>query len=219
MMVKNSGRKPKGRRYEFDQLVFSLSDWKKSPTSYRKRRKELDLPSPSTLKNFQKRFPLDTGINRAIQNRLCQARKIMSDPLESEAIVIFDELKLMPHLHYDVTRDRIVGFENWGDVSTNKFADHAQVFMLRGLKSGWKIPVAYGFCENSTDSELIVKQLKDVIQLCEESDIKIETSSCDQGGTNRGAIKYMLNRTDELRKSGQHPELQKCEYLNKNNIT
>lgn len=71
--------------------------------------------------------------------------------------------------------------------------------MLRGLLTGWKIPVAFGLCDATTSSDELQKQIKDVVRLCEEWGFKIVPTTCDQGSTNRGAIKNLLQHTNELK--------------------
>lgn len=80
--------------------------------------------------------------------------------------------------------------------------------MLRGLYSGWKIPLAFGLCDGSTDKNELQQQIKDVVKLCEVCDYKIIPSTCDQGRNNRGALKILLHETaDTLARKGiEHRE-------------
>jgi len=45
---------------------------------------------------------------------------------------MWDEVSIQPKLTYDIRKDIICGLD-WGNNRTAKVADHALVFMLRGL--------------------------------------------------------------------------------------
>lgn len=59
-------------------------------------------------------------------------------------------MSLQPSLTYDVRNDKIVGFEDWGMRRSRKFADHAIVFYIKCIASGWKMPIVYCFCKSAT---------------------------------------------------------------------
>ena len=47
-------------------------------------------------------------------------------------------------LHYDISRDIIVGLEDFGSgTRTNKVANSALVFLLRSISGKWKQPLGY----------------------------------------------------------------------------
>ena len=55
--------------------------------------------------------------------------------------LIFDEMSLESSLVYNHGLDKIAGFEDFGELETSEFvANHALVFMVRGLLSKWKQP-------------------------------------------------------------------------------
>lgn len=54
---------------------------------------------------------------------------------------MWDETFLSCELSYDAKKDKIIGFEDFGNRRTNKFADHVLVFMIRGLNRNYKIPL------------------------------------------------------------------------------
>ncbi|KAK9719472.1 Transposase protein [Popillia japonica] len=71
-------------------------------------------------------------------------------------VLLFDEMSLDASLSYDSKVDQIVGWEDYGDGHKNiAFADHAIVFMLRGIKRKWKQPIAFAL-------------LKDIIRSCDD---------------------------------------------------
>lgn len=66
-------------------------------------------------------------------------------------------------LTYDTVTDEINGFVNTGHSKTQQIADHALVFMVRGIKKKFKQPIMYTFCEGATNQHEIICQLKQVI--------------------------------------------------------
>ena len=66
------------------------------------------------------------------------------DPKNRCLSLIFDEMALKSALVYNHRLGRIEGFEDIGELGTSQFvADHALVFMTRGLYTKWKQPLGY----------------------------------------------------------------------------
>lgn len=74
-------------------------------------------------------------------------------------------MSLSSGLAYNVSSDQIDGFVNTGSYKNQELADHALVFMIRGITKKFKQPVAYSFCQGATKQAELVKQLKSVISL------------------------------------------------------
>jgi len=51
---------------------------------------------------------------------------------------------------------------NSGHYKSQELADHAIVFMIRGIKKKFKQPVAFSFCQGATKQHELVRQLKEV---------------------------------------------------------
>lgn len=51
-----------------------------------------------------------------------------------------------------------------GSFKSQELADHALVFMIRGIKKKFKQPVAYSFCQGATHQNRLVQQLREVIK-------------------------------------------------------
>lgn len=61
---------------------------------------------------------------------------------------MWDETFLKTELNYDYKKDKIIGFEDFGNQKTSDFADHVLVFMARGLYRNTKLPISYYFCKS-----------------------------------------------------------------------
>ncbi|XP_051155399.1 uncharacterized protein LOC127277973 [Leptopilina boulardi] len=124
MVLRNGLRNPSGRRYEKEEQILCLSIYKTSAKAYRYLRTFLPFPSVTTLKKILKNISMDAGVTEETRLRLKTAGQAAVSDKEKAVVVMWDELLLGLGLHYDECKDKVVGFEDWGNVRTNKFADH-----------------------------------------------------------------------------------------------
>ncbi|CAG4929970.1 unnamed protein product [Parnassius apollo] len=113
--------------------------------------------------------------------------------------VLFDEVALTPHLTYDESQDEIIGFKDFGNEREFKLCDHALVFMLKGVCSNWRQPIAYYFCEGTTAAAVVVWILKEIITKVLQSGLIPLALICDQGPTFRTAIAMLKEDTERKR--------------------
>ncbi|KYN21650.1 hypothetical protein ALC57_05973 [Trachymyrmex cornetzi] len=64
---------------------------------------------------------------------------------DKDCVIILDEISISSVVFLDTSTFT-------GNNRTGKIADHALVFMLRGLKSDWRIPISYNFCSKQTNT-------------------------------------------------------------------
>ncbi|KAG1674653.1 hypothetical protein GQR58_015022 [Nymphon striatum] len=68
----------------------------------------------------------------------------MKEDKDKAVSLVFDEMAIKEHLQYGTLGDTIEGFEDFGQLGKSKYiANHALVFMIRGLCRKWKQPIAY----------------------------------------------------------------------------
>lgn len=84
------------------------------------------------------------------------------------------------------------GFVTNGQETVPEYADHAQVFMVRGLIKNYKQPVAYTFSQAATKGPELAKQLKMVLIELQDAGPNVVATLCDQGTNNTNCIKYLL---------------------------
>jgi hypothetical protein len=95
-------------------------------------------------------------------------------------------------LHFNQKIDCIEGFEDLGRHSrTSNIANHALVFMLRGLHKRWKQPVAYYLTRGSTKAEMLVNFLKEVLDVCHNAGLVVVATVCDTAATNVKALNLL----------------------------
>ncbi len=120
---------------------FALSLMHSSPKTYRLLRKVFNLPSVSMLKLAMKNINVKPGFNCAIITAL--AKKLSNTPVLGKVVSIsIDEMSIKEGLTYDSSNDLIEGF-SWGLEMSNELANHAIVFMAKGIIHSWKQPLGY----------------------------------------------------------------------------
>ncbi|CAH1993713.1 unnamed protein product [Acanthoscelides obtectus] len=151
---------------------------KQSGRGYRALSKIFALPSKKTIMQLLNRIPINPGVNDVIFNNLAEVVSGL-DESSKYCAVMFDEMSLDPHIHLNVATKEFEGFETNDDEQRNAvIADHALVFMVRGLVKNWKQPLAYTFCRSSTKSVILVRLLTKIITRCQQAGLKVICTIC-----------------------------------------
>ncbi|KAL0820225.1 hypothetical protein ABMA28_006146 [Loxostege sticticalis] len=187
-------KKEKGRRFTLDEKIAALSVYKQSPKAYRYLRKIFILPSEQTLCKVIQRSNLKPGINKNIFEQLKKKAETMKTE-EKLCILLFDEVSLKPFITYQERKDHITGLVDNGAKREKEFADHAQVFMIRGLIKNYKQPVSYSFSSSATKGPELARQVKEVVTEIQRAGLIVVASVCDQGTNNRQALKILINES------------------------
>ena len=108
------------------------------------------------------------------------------DPKDRCVALIFDEVTLKSALVYNDGLDMIEGFEDLGELGTSHYvADHALVFMVRGLYSKWKQPLAYFLTASTVRGEMLQTLTHRCLEKLEGIGLETMALICDQGTNNR----------------------------------
>lgn len=159
--------------------------------------KVFSLPSRKTLGRLLSKLDFNCGLDESIIQNLQNAVDKLK-PLDKTCILMFDEISLSPGLTYNKKKDFIEGLVDFGNGNRKAvFADHALVFMLKGVHRKWKQPLCFFFCEGTTPSIELTGILKDIVVRVRECGLNIVATVSDQGGTNRGAINKLIRETNE----------------------
>ena len=210
MILRNANKPNQGRRYTADEILLCLSIYKRSAAAYRYLCTFLPIPSPRRVRKVLTQIRLDCGVTKTIKDCLKEAAGRITDDLEKVCVLMRDEVALRLHVQYCPEKDKVVGVEDWGTKRTFKYAAHSLVFMLRGIKSGWKIPLTYNFCAGQTTHEQLASSIKEVVRAVTEAGFVIESTVCDQGSSNLKAIKSLQAQTDRIR---EEKGIEKCTFF------
>ncbi|XP_044757466.1 uncharacterized protein LOC123315702 isoform X2 [Coccinella septempunctata] len=202
--LQNVNIPPTGRRWTVKGKAFALSIFKRSPRLYRYLRAFFQLPSPRTLQTLLSHIPFECGVLVPVLEYLKLQTEEMTE-LERNCALIFDEISLSSGFSYESHKQRISGFEDLGQLGrTSNQANHALVFMIRGIKKNFKIPVAYYFVKDTVKSTDLKNLIILVIEKLQMVGIKICATVCDQGSTNRGALSSLVADCTNKKPSPYH---------------
>lgn len=103
--------------------------------------------------------------------------------------LLFDEMSVQPSFIYDPTLDKITGFEDFGAEKSTRFADHALVFMIKGVKGKIKQPICFTFCQSTTKKQTLKNLVITLIRQLRDAGFVVVATVCDQCTTNVSTIK------------------------------
>ena len=114
--------------------------------------------------------------------------------------LLFDEISLSSSLHYDTTKQKFIGYEDLGHLGrTIRKANHALVFMIRGLRRPWKQVLVYYFTVNTICTEYLKNLIFTLINQSQNIGLKVVSTVCDQGPTNQAAVTQLCAETNETK--------------------
>ena len=179
-----------GRRWSTQQKAFALSLLHASPKAYKLLRRVFLLPSTATLKRAVSAINIYPGTNENILEGLRLKVATMNERDRAVAMVI-DEMSLREALYYDKQRDVVEGFVEV-DERQDKVANHALVFLVRGLIKKWKQPVNYYVTSGPMSADDIKPLLHSFIDQMESINLNCLVLICDQGSNNQRLVKTLL---------------------------
>lgn len=182
---------------------------KQSSKCYQYLRQVFDLPSTCTLWSILQKVNIHPGPINFINRRLKKQVKAMKQR-DKLCLLMWDKMLLQPHLDYDTKKKYIVGFEDFGSKRNVLFADHALVFMVRGIRSGWKFPLAYYFCDGATTTDELVKLIKTISTIIIDSGLHLVAFVCKDGKKNLAAVNKLKFESARLKLRRGEPY---CKYV------
>ena len=103
--------------------------------------------------------------------------------------LIFDEMSLKSSLVYNHRFNKIEGFEDFGELGTSQFvANHALVFMVKGLLSKWKQPLAYFLTAGTVKPETLQRLTRISLDKLEKIGLHLKALVCNQGSNNHSFL-------------------------------
>lgn len=175
-----------------DERDFCLGLYFKSPATFKMLRKQIILPSVSTIKLWIcKTSKFRPGFSNAYIHNLSLKVGTMTRN-EKYCVLLFDEMALKKFLEYSKAMDFIEGFEDLGHLGrTNKFAKEALVFFVRGMFLSWKFPFTYFLSQSATSGNILKDLILAVLKKLKEIGLNVKAVVCDQGTNNRNALKLL----------------------------
>lgn len=138
----------KAMRHNFEGKQFALELFLMAPGAYRFYQPLCLLPTVRQLWRYVRNWDVPAGISDIVLNAL--HLKIKSLPaMERRCCLCVNEMRLRPHLFYNLSRDRIIGFDDTGTRKLRTPAKNALVMIAHSLAGDWEQPIAYYFQENT----------------------------------------------------------------------
>lgn len=184
-------------KWSLKQKCFYLGIHVISPKCYRYIRSQVTAPSEKTVKNVLCLIKLEPGISPFLLNVLKKKTEKYEEK-DKVAVLCFDEVFLNMGLYYNPKTKLVEGYEDYGDKGrTEREANHALVFMVRGLSSEWKLPIAFYFVNGTCPSTMLTQLIPERVRELKKIGITVVASVCDQGPTNRKAIQDLRSNCEE----------------------
>lgn len=187
--------KNKGQRWTPHDKTIALSLYHSSPKTYRLLQRIFRLPSVKTLRRCMQNINVYPGFNASVLEAL--KHKVSTMSAESKlCAVVMDEMSIKEALVYNVEKDEIEGFENFGTLGKSKYvANHAIAFMVRGLMSKWKQPVGYFLSSGPMSGATMKELLFECIEKLTAVGLTVKVVIGDQGSNNRNLFESVLKAT------------------------
>ncbi|XP_064482840.1 uncharacterized protein LOC135395673 [Ornithodoros turicata] len=166
--------KKKSPRWSEDTLRHSIVLRHLSTRAYKHVRSQglLKLPSRNTLQNYIGISSGETGFNTLVKCRLEAELQNLGTAQSRTCSLIIDEMQIKQKLQYNKQHDAFVGQVDVGplnkDAKQQVLANSLLCFLLNGLSSSFRVPVAYFFTKSLTGIELsklilfVLKKVEDV---------------------------------------------------------
>lgn len=152
-------------------------------------------------KSVLSKIPFDTGINKPVLESLKLKVNKMHD-IDKHCTLIFDEISLSSGLHYDAKNEKLIGYQDLGHIGRNiAKANHALVFMIRGMRKPWKQVLSYYFTSNTISTQNLKELVVYTIKELQNIGLKVVSTVCDQGPTNRSAMSQLCSESDNEKNS------------------
>ncbi|CAH0563112.1 unnamed protein product [Brassicogethes aeneus] len=204
--LKNATKKTKGRRYCNEDKILALALCKQTGPGYKYLSHIFALPSKQTIAKFLNKIEVGPGFNSVIFKALKAEVDKFKDPKDIYCMILFDEMSISTQLSYNRKKDVVEGFDSIH--KGNQFANHAQVYMVRGINKRWKQPIYFNFTSGPAKTIDIVVSLKLLIKKLRDIGLIVCSVICDQGTNNSAALKYLVKETrDEKIKKGEDMEI------------
>ena len=181
MQLKLHSKKGKGRRYSPQVKSIAVSLYRASGKAYIILSKLFILPTKSSLCRYISKMPAAAGISQGALNIIKKKVESMNEQ-EKLCTLCMDEISLKSNLFYDISKDRIVGLEDYGSgTRTNKVANSALVLLLRSISGKWKQPLGYALVNGGCPKEEMEELMKGAIDKVEGIGLKVVVVMSDLG--------------------------------------
>lgn len=184
-LLNTSGRRIiAGRRWTYSDMVAVWSLYHQSVGVYQICQCVFILPSITSLHMWLNNIEVRPGFLPNVFELLKGKVAGMAER-DKFCVVSFDEMSLRVGLSYNLSEDSVEGFEDFGSLGkTSRLANHALVFMVRGLIGKWKQPLGYFLLRDTTTADKLQPLLEECLQKVKAIGLQPKVVVCDQDSSN-----------------------------------
>lgn len=104
-----------GRRWSLDIKLLALNIYRRGPRAYTYLRDLLatSIPTIATILSLSRLIDVNVGINHVLFDALTKKSREMQE-LDRHCVLLFDEISIKPRLLYDDSKDKIIGYQDYG---------------------------------------------------------------------------------------------------------
>lgn len=214
IQLRESHKASRGRRFTEEEKELALSLHKLCPSAYKYMVKMgFILPKLESMRYLDIHSDLKSATNRIDAISKLKA-KVDKMPTEHRlCALIFDEKLINPA---NRKKQVVMAFGNPGEKTEVTFeADHALIFMVKGILKYYQEPVSYSFSFGPTNGTDLALQIKTVISDLQAVGFIVLATICDQADNNRLAIELLINeaRCDSILTDDEHVFIVNCERI------
>ena len=186
-----SARSKHAYRWKVKDKMLALSILFHSRKAYKILSCFFILPSIRTLQRDLQKMHIKPGFSDSVLEAL-KVKVNAMDCRDQNVVLVFDEVCIKEGLLYNVGRDIIEGFEDFGHIGQTRYiANHAIVFMIRGLASKWKQPIGYFLSSGPIRAKTLQSLTRSCISKVTETGLNVVALVCEQGSNNRSFIQHL----------------------------
>nr|XP_029709055.1 uncharacterized protein LOC115255249 [Aedes albopictus] len=191
-VLKNSSRKPKGRRYNASTMKFAAGTYLSGPRAYRyvRNSKHVILPHKSTIYKHNQHVRIQAGMNSSLLASIRKKVREITKKKNKLVTLTCDGMLIKKDLSYSAKADIFHGFPDDGirrrieRNDPNVLATEAVVVMASGMYLNFKQPIGYYLAHNSLGSDGLFKLLKASIRTVGKCGLNPLLITMDQCSTN-----------------------------------
>jgi len=153
-----STRQRRKSRKDFEDRQLALELFLMASSAYQFYRPLCLLPTMRQLQKHICSWDMQPGLNDNVMSALRLKLKSLP-PMKRHCCLCANEMRLRPHLFYNLSRDRIIGFYNTGTEKRRSLARKALVLVARSLAGDWEQPIAYYFQDGACQATSVARNL------------------------------------------------------------
>jgi hypothetical protein len=171
-------KKGKGNRFSSEAKDFAITLFYYSPNAYNFVSKLLNLPNPRSIRRYVGSIDCHPGFQIPAFQHLDSHK---GDVNYSEASLCVDGMSIKELIQFDQKLGKCVGYVDLGGGSSTGEdvpANESLVVMAVGLRSYWKLPLAY-FLIKGVSADILAGIIREALCKCYESGVNVRTVCMD----------------------------------------